>query len=129
MKNSFIIIISFFSLYSCNFSDSISEITNGYSYSFESDDNCLNSIVSPDGTIEDFGAFEIKYNDKFIAYSVLDSLYCDELSKSKSINVKPDNLKCKHYIIDVEKKVKSKNLDIKIFEKKIDSLELTSFNK
>ena len=66
----------FLSLLSCNMSDYNEEITNGYQYNFESSDKCLNSIINSEKRIEDFGVFDIKYNDIYISYYVLDSSFC-----------------------------------------------------
>ena len=69
--NEFYKYMLFLSLLSCNMSDYNEEIINGYQYNFESSDKCLNSIINPEKRIEDFGVFDIKYNDIYISYYVL----------------------------------------------------------
>ena len=96
--NDFYKYMLFLSLLSCNMSDYNEEITNGYQYNFESSDKCLNSIINPEKRIEDFGVFDIKYNDIYISYYVLDSSFC----ANRQYDEKIDTIKAKGYIINTE---------------------------
>lgn len=119
----FIIIYIFISitlLISCNFSDTIIELPGGYGYVHEGS-ACHNSFVDKDNRVKNFRVNNLKFNDNFIVFKVLDSLKC--------VNNDLENLSdgdYKYYIYDIENKVHFGPLEKQVYKTKFSNLKISS---
>lgn len=119
-KIKILVSISVILLVSCNFSDTIIELPNGYGYVREGS-ACYNSFVDKDNRVKNFRVNNLKFNEKFIVFNVLDSLKC--------VNNDLGNLKdgdYKYYIYDIENKVNFGPLEKQVYKTKFSNLKIST---
>lgn len=105
---------------SCNLSDSVEKLPNGYEFIYEGGNQ--NRLIKNNKLIIDSGVLECKYNERFIIISV-DTTY----------SMSPQNLnknELQYFIQDLKtdtiiKKISYKNLKKRIKENSLENLDIT----
>jgi Protein of unknown function (DUF3997) len=118
-KIKILVLISVILLVSCKY-DIINKLPGGYGYVPEGSP-CHNSFIDKDNNVLNFRVNNLKFNENFIVFKVLDSLKC---ANNDLENLKDEDYR--YYIYDIENKVNFGPLEKQVYKTKFSNLKIST---